>query len=328
MNADQPKPTLPTSPQPVGVPGMATEPIPDTHHGHDEPNALMKWLAGTWQKLKAGQLGGNPRWLALVVAVALVGGGWWYLSRASKRADSALWLNYDLAQTTEGLQKFVEEKSTGTTDAARIARVNLSRNKAGDGLRGLRAGRLADRQKGAKALEEARDELVKLADEFKDRTMKAQVLLDAADAEKALIGVPKEGVRVIPLEVKSGSRGQVERVAELTRKAAEAIGPDTDAGKKHAADAERYTRDAADIYTVSGYLHAAFNEPDPEEPKPVLPAPPSALTPPVGVIPGGDLPKAPDPIPAPVNPIKPDDKKPDDGPKAPPPLAPAAPDKK
>jgi hypothetical protein len=308
---------------------MATEPLHDAHQGHEEPNALQKWLTATWEKLKSGQVG-NPKWIALIVAVAAIGGGWWYLARSSKKADSALWFNYDLAVTGEGLKEFAADKSTADTEAARIARVNLLRIRQDEGVRGLTAPKLADRLKSAKALEEARDELTKLADEFtRDRTMKAVCLLAAADAELALVGVPKEGVKGIQLDPKPTSRGQVERVTELKRRAAEVVGPDTPAGQRFTADAEKYTKDAAEMYNTGAYLFAAFNEPDAvdlptEGVKPAIPAPPSGITPSAP----GDTPKAPDKLPDPVNPLKPDEKKPDDGPKPGGPLPPTNPEKK
>jgi hypothetical protein len=326
MKADQPKPTAPAAAPPV-LTGVAAEPLPDAHQGHVEPNALLTWLQSFWDKLKAGQLAGG-RWLALLLAVALIGISWWYLARASRQTDSALWTTFSNANTTEGLKQFVELPANAKTDATRIARVNIARNMIREGLPGLAAAKAADRQKAAKAIAEGRDELVGLAAEFtKDRTMKAVCLLAAADAELALVGVPKEGVRVMPLEVQPSSRGQVERAADLLRQAADTVGPDTDAGKKHKATADKYAKDAAEIYKVSGYLHAAFNEPDPEEPKPALPPAPAGITP----ITPADTPKAPDKPIEPVNPLTPpktDEKKPDDGPKPPAPLAPANTDKK
>jgi hypothetical protein len=267
-------------------------------------------LLSTWEKLKTGQVI-NPKWLALILAVAAIIGGWWWLSKSSKKADSALWVNYDLAVSPDGMKAFTEDKSTADTDAARYVRVNLQRNKIRDGLYNLTADKLATRLKAAKSLEEARDELTRLADEFKnDRTMKAVCFLAAAEAEKGLIGVPKEGVRAMGLDVKANCRGQVERYAELKRKAAEAIGPTTEAGQKYTAEADKYTKEAGDIYNVSGILNAAFNEADPEERKPDLPTPPTGLTPSTP----GDAPRTPDKLP---DPAKPDKKKPEEEPKTP-----------
>jgi hypothetical protein len=329
MNADQSSPPAPTSvPTALSPAGPSLPVVPHPHHppkGDQSP--VLVWLLAAWDKLKAGQVG-NPKWIALAVGIGLVGFGWWYFARSSKKADSALWYQFDTSLSPESLKTFVELPVNADTDAARLGRRNLAKDKLAVALRGLNdpAARRADKLKAVKAIEEARDELAKLADEFKrDRTSKAGSLLDAAEAEKALIGVPKDGAGDVMLNAKANGRGQVERVAELTRKAAEAIGDKTDAGQKLLAEADRLTKEADDIYKVGGYLHAAFNEADPEERKPILP-PLGGDTPPPPA--GTDEPKAPDKLPDPVNPAKPADAKPDDKPKEPAPLPPANPPEK
>lgn len=331
MNADQSSPPAPTSvPSALTPAGPSLPVVPHPHHppkGDQSP--VLVWLLATWEKLKAGKVG-NPKWIALVVGIGLIGFGWWYFARSSKRADSALWLHYDTSLSAKDLEKFIELPANADTDAARLARRNLSKAKLTDGLRGLNdpAARRADKLKAVTSIEEARDELVKLADEIKrDRTSKAGCLLDAAEAEKALVGVPKENATASAvLDAKANGRGQVERVAELTRKAAEAIGDKSDAGQKLHAEADRLGKEADEIYKVGGYLHAAFNEADPEERKPILPplggdAPPT----PAGT---ADGPKAPDKLPDPVNPAKAPDAKPEDKPKDPAPLQPTNPPEK
>jgi hypothetical protein len=190
-----------------------------------------------------------------------------------------------------------------------------------EGLAGLTFPKLADRQKAAGTLEEVRDELTKLADEFKsDKTLRATCYLLAADAETALVGVPKAGVAAVGFEVKENGRGQVDKVVELKKKAAEAIGANTEAGQKLTADADKLATNAAEVYKVGGLLNAMFNEADPVE----RPAIPPIITPPAGT----DGPKAPAPLPDPLNPLKPDEKKPEEkkpeeGPKPPAPLPPS-----
>lgn len=329
MNADQSSPAAPTSvPSALTPAGPSLPVVPHPHHPpKDDQSPVLVWLLSTWEKLKAGQVG-NPKWIALVVGIAAVAVGWWYFARSSKKADSALWYQYDTSLSTDDLKKFADLPVNADTDAARLARRNLARAKLADGLRALNepTSRRADKLKGVRSIEEARDELAKLADEFKrDKTSKAGCYLDAAEAEKALVGVPKENAtESVVLNAKANGRGQVERVAELTRKAAEVIGDKTDAGQKLLAEADRLVKEAEDIYKVGGYLHAAFNEADPEERKPILPPLGDSSPPPPA---GGtsDGPKAPDKIPDPVNPAKPPETKPDDKPKEPAPLPPANP---
>lgn len=324
MKADHTKqpPAVAAAPTPAGVPGMATEPaVRDAHQGHEEPNALQKWLVSTWEKVKTGRVG-NPKWFVLILAVGLVVAAWWFLRGSSKKADSALWRAFAGAVSTDGLKEFADLPANAKTEAAQIARVNMQRNRMIEGRMGLRADKLADRLKAAKALEEARDELVKLADEFaKDRTMKAMTLLAAADAEKALIGVPKEGVAVMGLDVKGNGRGQVERYAELLRKAADAVGPaPADAAKypalvaardKYIAEADKYTKEAGDVYTACGYIHAAFNEPDAVDKKPEGTSPLGGL----GGFGGDDSLRPFNPLDkSPDGPAKPAEKKADDKP--------------
>lgn len=319
MKADQPSPAPTTQPGPQVAPGLE-------HHGplppKDDPSPVLVWLQNTWDKLKSGKIG-NPKWIALIVAVGLIAFFWWYLARSSKKSDSALWFNYDLAVTQDGMKVFLDNPANTDTVAGRITRLNLARTRVREGLAGLTAATLADRQKAAATLEQVRDELVTLADEFTaDRTLKSTCLLAAADAEQALIGIPKEGIQSVGLEVKQNGRGQVSRVAELKRRAADVIGADTEVGQKLIAEAEKMTQNADQVYQVAGTLNAAFNEPDSIA---------ATATPPVSTPPAtGEGPKPPDTIPDPVNPAKPDEKKPeekkpeeqkpDEGPKPPAPL--------
>lgn len=316
MKADQPT-TVPALPTSTPVSGLE-------HHGplppKDDPSPVLIWLQNFWVRLKTGQIG-NPKWIAMILGIALIGGAWWFFTYASKKGDSARWVQSDTSLTQDLLKGLTEDKTLADTAIGRIAKLNLSRAKLASGLRDLTATKLADRQKAATNLEEVRDELTKLADEFKsDRTLKTTCLLAAADAETALIGVPKAGVQMVGLDAKQNGRGQVDRVVELKKKAAEAIGDKTEAGTKLMSEADKLAKGADKVYEVAGILNAAFNEPDAFDPSsalPPIPKPPA----------DGDGPKAPSTLPDPVNPIKPDEKKPDEkkpeeGPKAPAPLTP------
>lgn len=314
MNADTVPPTTPQIPAPAPVGGPlpvvpqpgATEP-PHTHpHSKAEPNALLEGTKKLWENLKAGKVG-NPRVIALVLAVIAIGVAWWFLASSGKRADSLLWYNFDAAQErgSEGLKKFNQEPTHAKTVAGKIATLNDLRLQMDVAMTRLTSSKVkgADRVKAADDLERLRNEVAELAPQFdKDKTMKASAFLAAAEVELALVGVPKKDVTVL-LDVKGGSRGQLAKYADYLKQAAEAVGPNTEAGKQFLADAEKYTTEAtaADLYRRLGAFHANFNNPDP------LPFGPGT---------DPNAPKLPDSIPG-LTPPKPDDKPTPDAPKPP-----------
>lgn len=340
MNADTTSPTPPTQapvggPQPIPPAPGATTPADQHHphhhhhhHGHVEPNALLEWSKKAWEGLKSGHFG-NPRILALALAVVAILAAWWFLARSSGQADSALWVNFDLATDSERIKTFTNDSAQANTVAVKIAKLNDARLRADLNLQRLTDNRLklADRVAAADALEKLRDELSDMAGQFdKDRTLKAEAYLAAAEVEMGLIGVPKKGVVTMGVDVKGNCRGQIERYADLKRKAADAIGPTTEAGQQFLADADKYSKEpaASELYSRLGTFHAKFNDPDPLPLTPEKPLDPNAPKAPVDPttpkapdsIPGGDSPKAPDKIPEPSTP-KGDEKKPGDAPKAP-----------
>lgn len=310
MNADTATPAAPSPTPaqplaPVPVPGATTPPAGDLgHHGHvhTEKNALLDWSKKAWEGLKQGKVG-NPKVLLLVLAVAAILGAWWFLANSSKAADSALWYQSDTAlnpaeggdaaKKAERLNAFADEPSMKDSVAAPIAKLNAIRLRKTEALRKLNGEKLADRLAGADELEKVRDELAKAADWFlKDRTMKAAAFLDAAEAELALVGVPKKDAKPLDADDQK-SRGQVAEYAKLLRSAADAIGPTTEAGKGFTAKVEKYAdKDAvADLYKRLSTFHASFNNPDPT----ARPTDPTDPTDPFGGEPGG--PKRPTTLP-------------------------------
>lgn len=314
MNADTVPPTTPQIPAPAPVGGPqpvvpqpgATEP-PHTHpHTKAEPNALLEGTKKLWENLKAGKVG-NPRVIALVLAVIAIAVAWWFLASSSKRSDSLLWYTFDLAQQrgSEGLKQFNQEPSQSKSVAGKIATLNDLRLQMDVAMTRLTSQNLkgADRVKAADDLERLRNEVAELAPQFdKDKTMKATAYLAAADAEMALVGVPKKDVMVF-LDVKGGSRGQLSKYAEYLKQAAEAAGPNSDAGKQLLANAEKYTAEptASDLYRRYAAFHARFNDPDPL---------------PFGTGSDPSSPRLPNAIPG-LTPPKPDDKPSPDAPKPP-----------
>lgn len=338
MNADTASPAAPTPappqpPAPVPVPGATTPPAGDLgHHGHvhHETNALLIWSKKAWEGLKEGHFG-NPKILLLILAVVVIGLAWWLLAHTSLVNDSLLWSGLDGAFRPAAATKdevnllttWADDAANKDTVAARIARLNAIRLREADALRRLTGEKVADRQAAADELEKVRDELEKAAEQFpQDRTLRAAAYLDAADAELGLIGVPKKGVAAMGLEVRQHSRGKVEKYTGLLRKAAEAVGPTTEAGKGFIATADKYDKDveASELYSRLGTFHASFNNPDP-----VGTGRPFDPTDPFGGDPGDfPLPNGPKrPTTIPDGPVKPDDKlAPGEGPKSPKPLDP------
>jgi hypothetical protein len=251
----------------VPVPTNPTPPSGLEHHGplppKDDASPLLIWLQSFWERLKTGRVG-NPKWLALIVAVVLIGIAWWYFLSASRQSDSARWVQAETAALKqEGVKSLLEDPTLTDTPIGRITRLNQSRSKFAGGLNGLTAMKLADRQKAATNLEEARDEFTKLAEQFKsDRTLKSTCLLAAADAEMALVGIPKPGVQSVGLDAKQNGRGQIDKVVELKKQAAVAIGEKSDAGQKIIAEAEKLAKESTTIYEVTATLNAKFGEPD------------------------------------------------------------------
>lgn len=268
MNADTATPTTPPTPLPGGslpvvpAPGATTPPV-NHDHVKDEPNALLEGLKALWANVKAGKVG-SPRVLALVIAVVAIIAAWWFLSHASLKNDSALWLGFDSANQSDGIKTFVVESSQKNTVAAKVAALNDLRLRRDAALFNMTNNKKAERLAAANTLASLREEFVTAAGQLdKDLTLKAKALSEAAEIELALIGVPKEGVTAMGVDVKGNCRGQVEKYSELLKKAAEAIGPNTDAGKALTAEADKYSGAAANnLYEQLGRFHARFNDAD------------------------------------------------------------------
>ncbi len=319
MSADTSTPS--TGPA-LGVPpnpGLSLPLVPVPTAQPEEPNALMKWLQTSWANLKKGNLG-NPKIIGIVLAVALVGFAWWFLSHWTQKNDSRLWLNFENAATEQGAKTFLEEPSQVKTVAAQIVKKNELLTRRNGAMRKLTAEKLADRQGAAKTLEECRDELAKIAEETKnDRSMKSEIYFEAARTELALIGVPKANVVSMGLDIKGNGRGQVSTYLDLLVKSADAIGPEVDPAKQPAIAAARakilepvkkYSSEAgtAELYQIAGELHNGFNIADPVDTLPKGTKPPP-------IIPAGEG----DPLPPatfPGSQKNPDDK-PGDAPKTP-----------
>ncbi|HVK17504.1 MAG TPA: hypothetical protein VM533_11200 [Fimbriiglobus sp.] len=260
---------------------------------HLEENALAHSVTTLVERAKSGRLVGL-RWIGLALAAILIIGVWWYAVRKSSQADSQVWAGLSELMRRGGESSLTEFAGVHpNSTAARLARLEAARVYLGpDGISQLQTGDKAQRNTAVQNLEKARDEFTKLAEEFQaDSTLRATALRGAAEAELALVGVPKgNGL---------GSIGSVATAADLYRKAAQAVGETTPVGeqsKKRAdeleANKEEIERIGVQLYDrpVIGTTAPTFGGPQPDGPKaPDMPLP---STPPDA--PKSDAPKAPD----------------------------------
>jgi hypothetical protein len=257
---------------------------------HLEENALAHGVSTLVERAKSGRLVGL-RWLGLALAAILVIGVWWYAVRQSNRADSQVWSGLsDLVRRggESSLTEFAGAHPDST--AARLARLETARVHLGpDGILLLQTGDKTQRNKAVENLEKARDEFTKLAEEFQaDPTLRATALTGAAEAELALVGVPKAGGL--------GSIGSVSAAADLYRKAAQAVGEATTVGEQAKKRADELEANKEEIERVGVQLYdrplfgAAPGGPTPGGPK--APEGPLPSQPADG--PKPDVPKAPD----------------------------------
>ncbi|MFO0851588.1 MAG: hypothetical protein U0871_23960 [Gemmataceae bacterium] len=271
-------------------------------HRHElETNSLAQATSNFVEKVKSGKVV-SPKVLGVALAVVLVGGTWWFLATTNRRAASQQWaelaiLGRDTSPTR--LEEFAQANKD--TAAGRLARLEAARLQLGpDGIAHLQMRDADRRAKGITSIEAARDELVKLSDEFKgDKALQATCLMAASEAELALVGVAK---------TPGGTdfRGTVGKATELLRKAADAIGPTTPVGEKALARAKDLDANRAKVEEVGLKLNGLLT-------------PPPSLAPPLSGL--GTGPKPPEgPIPTPKPPELP---KAGEGPK--PPTAPVTP---
>ena len=186
--------------------------------------------------------------LALLVALAAV--LYWYLARETRRANSRQWLDY--TQAGSDAQNFADINK-GTV-AGRVAKLDLARSLLGEkGIATLGRNDTTVRNQGITSIAEAREQFLELAREFAgDKTLSATCTLEAAEAELALVGIPKDANTTEP-------RGTVLRAAELTREAAKVVGDSTPAGEKLLARAKELEANAPALTAAGEELNRRYN---------------------------------------------------------------------
>jgi hypothetical protein len=213
----------------------------ELHKQQLEENSLAKGLTNLAQKAKTGHLV-SPKVLAVILAVVLVGGLWWYFSSQSKKATSHRWSEYELARTEEEFKKVADANPKETV--APVARLAAARLRlTADGLAKLNIAK--DRAGAIEAVAKAREELKQLATEFEksgDRMLRVEAIRLAAQAELALVGIPKPGTDGLSV---ANQQGDVAAAVEMLNSAAKIIGDATPAGERLKKQAEELATAAA-----------------------------------------------------------------------------------
>ena len=210
-----------------------------------ESNDLASGAATLFDGVKTGHLGGAAwgyRVAGLAASALLIGGLVWYLFSANKSAASRAWATLDTG-TPSQVADFAEK--SGNTLPGQVARLEQARKLLGDdGIGKLNAPDRDAQNKGIASIEKARDLFVQLAGELaKDKTLHAACLAEAAEAELALVGIPKTADS-------PESHGTVQAAAGFYTKAAAAIGVATPAG-------ELFTKKAAELVANENSLTKA-----------------------------------------------------------------------
>jgi hypothetical protein len=212
-----------------------------------ETNSLIRGITSLVERAKSGRL--FSPWVLAVLVIVVVGGGiWFYLAYEGGKLTSAAWVAVSRSSSTADLKDVLDVHKDGP--AARVARLELARIQLGpDGIGKLATRERDERNKAIENIEKAREELTKLADEFKgDKTMRATCLLGVAEAELALVGVPKDA---------SGpeSRGSVAKAVELYREAAKVVGEKSTAAETYRKRADDLEAKKSQIEDVGSRLY-------------------------------------------------------------------------
>ncbi|OWK46825.1 hypothetical protein [Fimbriiglobus ruber] len=263
------------------------------HRKELETNSLAEGVSTFVDRAKTGKLW-DYRAIALVLALVAIGGVWWYAIRASRKANSMMWSSFEEVKNPSDLKAFADAHKD--TVAAKLARVEYARTLLGaDGLGRLASQKTEDRTKGVENIEAAREEFLKLADEFKkDTTLQATCLTSAAEAELALVGYPKGAT----LET-SEPRGSVDKAAELYRKTAKIVGEKTTLGENFLRRATELEEKKKAVVEAESALTKLL--PEKTNPRDTTPAPKA----PEGLFPSPKLPDVVNPADSPKAPAGP-----------------------
>ena len=271
---------------------MADAPTPHSHStkpAKGEPTALASAAAGFVERAKTGRVLSPlaARALGVVLVVFLGSIAWAYVVRANRTAAGRQWAEF--AEPGLDVAEFALKHKD--TVAGRLARLEQARTLFGPkGVATLGGDDRAARNKGIESIGEAREAFARLAKEFAaDKTLAATCLIEAADAELALVGIPKDAAT-------ADSRGTVAGAAAFLTEAAKVAGEGTPAGQKLLDRARDLEARATAILDAGQELNRRYNV----APAFTAPTPGGPVAPPVGVVPGAIKPPAVTPVAPPV----------------------------
>ncbi len=193
-------------------------------------NALYSWAEKQVENIRSGRLF-TTRFVGLALAAILAIGLIIFLVKSGKSDKSRIWSDFAGANSSKLLKDFVDQNPK--SPVTKEARLQLARIQLGpEGLDRLSSKEKDQRTKAIENVEKGREEMTKLAEEFKDDlTLKVLCLQSAGEAELALVGIPAEST--------SQHRGSVEKAVEYFNQVATVAGPTTpvgEAAKKKADD--------------------------------------------------------------------------------------------
>ncbi len=213
------------------------------HEVELERNDLNAWAQKTWTSLKSGQIA-SKRFAIMAVVIGVVIGLAIYLIKGGRANETAAWKNLDTATSMDAYDEIAKNPNTLPGKVARLQKARLLLGPQG-------VAQMSNptnpelRNKALKCIEEAREIFTKLADEFKDDlTLTAESIHGAAQAELALVGVPREGAP----EGSTDFRGSVDKAIELFRRYAKVAGDTAgEPAKKMADELEAKKSDAVQL---------------------------------------------------------------------------------
>lgn len=242
----------------------------EAHEAELERNDLSAWAQKTWARLKNGDLIGRTFALYAIAVGAIIGLAI-YLTSGGSSKHNAAWKTLETTTTVDALDDFA--KANPDTVPAKTAKLQKARQLLGPRGLTLMGNSLdpAVRARAVKSVEEAREVFTKLIDDFKgDITMQCMAIDGAAQAELALVGIPKEGTS----DASHDYRGSVEKAIELYRKYEKTAGEAAGATAKKAADDLEAKKN--DVLKLNEFINEKLS---PSRPQPKMPDLPGGITP-------------------------------------------------